>query len=456
MTKFLRSKITLTALIIVGLMFGSSVFADVFDDNFDAYSNLQILTSGTGNWEAGGSAKVNNTQSQSTPNSGKFFGSENYGVLGGEKNPTATSSFAVYMSTCPAGSAATFLHYNDANFTEQWELNASAGICQLKRGSDLIGTFALNSWTTIIFAWNNPTNKIRASVDGGENWSAWLTPRGNLGDGISRFMIIAQSGGVFYLDDFQDFPFESSIEITTPVSGSTITEAITFGGNYNTEGENWNRIMLVFEQWHASSTCPVYGDEMWDDEYGQGWFYYQSYPFFSESFATATGTFAILANDLRVGTYNCVRCYFINEAGALTSVPKCPNYWIKVGDAGIPYTILPLQFPIQSWESYYASNSEKFTTTTALFSGIVNSLNPIIQKISGFIIYFKDVFNTETATEKGTELGSAFPTARGYLTFFDDFFGSFPISALIIFYLTFLIAVIVYKIILQILKLIKP
>ena len=112
-------------------------------------------------------------------------------------------------------------------------------------------------------------------------------------------------------------------------------------------------------------------------------------------------------------------------------------------------------YPFLSWENYYDENSDQFSTPTSIFGNMANSITSIVNRIGSFILYMGDYFDTEEASSKGEELGEAIPKARGYLEMIDDFIGS-PLSALVVFYFLTLIVVFSYKLIFNIIKLIKP
>ena len=115
----------------------------------------------------------------------------------------------------------------------------------------------------------------------------------------------------------------------------------------------------------------------------------------------------------------------------------------------------PEEYIFLPWESYYASTSEKFATSTPLFNSLAGSLYPIINKMGDFTLFVTEYFNVNEATIQGADLGSAIPKARGYLVTIDDFIG-LPLSLLVIFFLLTMAVVVVYKIILAMIKLLKP
>jgi len=115
----------------------------------------------------------------------------------------------------------------------------------------------------------------------------------------------------------------------------------------------------------------------------------------------------------------------------------------------------PETYDFLAWTDYYTSISEKFATSTPLFNNIAGSLTPIINKMGDFILFIEEYFDVGEAVTKGQSLGLAIPKARGYLVIIDDFI-SLPLSGFIIFFLLTMAVVVCYKVILAIIKLLKP
>lgn len=249
-------------------------------------------------------------------------------------------------------------------------------------------------------------------------------------------------------------PSGSSIDITFPTSGSTASTTFEMALNYDMEEEDWEKIMIVFENWDASSTCPEFNEnyEQWKTEYDLGYFKHQTRPFFSDLLSATSGTSTINVFDIKELNYNCVFCYFINETEATISPHKCPEYTLNV--SGIIYEEPPIAF--ENWDTFYGKHSdEKYATSTALFTKISSVFDNVLKKVSPFFSTFKTIFDSNEAKAKGTEYGSKIPEARGYLKPINDFFGSLPISEILIFCLLILIIVAVYRQLKVILHLIR-
>lgn len=110
---------------------------------------------------------------------------------------------------------------------------------------------------------------------------------------------------------------------------------------------------------------------------------------------------------------------------------------------------------IYSWEAYYSEHS-KFATPTSMIASLVNLTAPILETTGGWLVALESIFNVPEASQKGAELGEAIPTARGYLATINNFLGGFPISEAFILFIVITIAIGVFRIIRNIIALIKP
>jgi hypothetical protein len=273
-------------------------------------------------------------------------------------------------------------------------------------------------------------------------------------------VLAAPNGGSWYVDDITIAesapPTASYLTIDSPTSGSTASSTFSLDFTYNFFGEGWDKMYVVFEAWNASSTCPLYGTDEWQTEYNEGWFYNQSLPYFSP-ILTATSTEATSSiqvyNLEEPYLYNCNYCYFYNyEEATSTLINKCPDYILNVSG----YVPPSQPVPIGSWQSYYASHtSDKFPTSTDIFTSISGTFSGIVEKLTSFVNDFRSIFDAENASAKGTELGQKIPLARGYLKPINDFFGGIPVSDLFMLVLLVLLVVILYRIIARILHLIR-
>lgn len=329
--------------------------------------------------------------------------------------------------------------YEQSGFLVVYMSNYTGG------GATYSHSYALGSWRHIGLKWRTDGTLKKCSIqvenDGWEEFTAFL--------GTDAFNTIdlktPTPTKLHYFDYIDDLPavFPASIVIDTPVSGTTASSTFTAGITYNKQAEEWDKIMLIFENWEASSTCPVYGTSAWTDEYALGYFNYGSLPYFSDTLATTTAAASVEVENLDENLYNCVRCYFVNSASSTLSVEKCEDYTLTI--AGFIPPSQPL--PVKTWAQYYTIHSDpKYATSTEIFNTIASAFNVIVQKVGSFIVDFRTIFDSNEASAKGTELGSKIPLARGYLKPINDFFGgTLPVSEFFIFALLVLIIVGVFR-----------
>ena len=264
-----------------------------------------------------------------------------------------------------------------------------------------------------------------------------------------------QLNDIEYPDDYFYWEQNPNITVNYPYDGSEVSSEFTMEVDYNLVS-GYERIMIIFEDWDASSTCPISGTDEWNAEKILGYFNYQSLPYFSNYFSTLSGSTTIEVDGLNSGIYNCVRCYYINESTNKISEELCPNYNLSVAVYNPPSDIPDYYLPISGWGDYYAENSEKYDVPTPLYDNLAGAFEPVINKIGGIIIFFNSYFDTELASEKGAEFGNIIPILRGYLEQFNNFFGNLPVSEFLLFYLITSILVIIYRLVKGILTIIIP
>jgi len=240
---------------------------------------------------------------------------------------------------------------------------------------------------------------------------------------------------------------EKKIKIDYPENNSEVNSTFNLQVEYK-EASGYNRVLFLFEQWNASSTCPEYGSPEWEQEYNN-YFIYQSEPFLSPRFNNESGTTTIEVKNLPVGTYNCIRCYLINEDTGTGSENFCQDYKLQVIKYIQPEQIPQYILPIPQWSDFYASNTQQFETSTPLFSRLADFIEPFFTKIGNLLLPFQNIFEPSKAIEMGTKFGNAIPVLRGYLAIINNFFGELPISEIFIVYLITAIVVIILKIILK-------
>lgn len=243
-------------------------------------------------------------------------------------------------------------------------------------------------------------------------------------------------------------PTGASFTITSPASGTTATTSFDVVGSYDLKGQSWDRLVIYFEDWNASSTCPLYSDSDYQTQYDL-YFHNQSQAYFSTLFnSTTTGIAMTSISDLPAGNYHCTKCYFFNETTRDLSNEVCQNYAVIVPSTIPPTT--PNFYTAQSWPNFYTDHADKWATSTELFTYLAEKTAPVLLWVGNFTADFKNLFNNASSSAVGQEIGQAIPTARGYLTIVNYYFAGIPISEIFIFYLLTALVIIVLKIVLMI------
>lgn len=106
------------------------------------------------------------------------------------------------------------------------------------------------------------------------------------------------------------------------------------------------------------------------------------------------------------------------------------------------------------WEDYYLEHGEYATPSDWVLS-LTSTTSSLFKNIGGFISGFRNFFDLQSAYQKGLELGGAIPKARGYVSLLDGFTGALPIGTLLIFAFGFLLAIGVFRIVRNLIQLLK-
>jgi hypothetical protein len=454
----------------LALFAGSAVFAaTLFSDDFETYSIGNIngqggWVSGAADYEVSAGQVFSGTKGLYAPYSESYL----YKNVA-EIQEDGELNFYIYLNTIPNGNYMDRMRLRlmttDETMSDQPDtvIWCAGGACEVQVYNHTTGyvkyaDISTQTWHSIKMEWSLIENGTRISMDGLAptvwDWRDSNFYGKNLRGGYGFLEI--RSFGSTYFDTFgAGAPPPDPVNIVSPASGSTVDAEFTMTATYS-GASGYDRLMVLFEDWDASSTCPTSTDPTYDYEYAN-YFNYQSFPYFSPQFSTSSGTTTIAVADLTAHTFKCVRCYFINETSGAISLPQCPQYTLTVGTTISPSGYPPsAYFPIQSWPAYYASSTDKWATSTALFSSWADTLQPMTLWIGNLALSFKEMFNASTSEAAGRQYGEAIPTARGYLSIVNNFFAGLPVGEIYVFYLLTALVVIVFKMISAIIHLIKP
>ena len=115
----------------------------------------------------------------------------------------------------------------------------------------------------------------------------------------------------------------------------------------------------------------------------------------------------------------------------------------------------PPIFNILDPASYYTANSN-YASSTLLFDNLSGAIKPVVLKIGDYLTFFGSKFDPDTAKETGEAMAGGVLIVRAYADNLNTFFGDLPISQALFFYLLLLVVVAVFRIVKNLINLIKP
>jgi len=121
-----------------------------------------------------------------------------------------------------------------------------------------------------------------------------------------------------------------------------------------------------------------------------------------------------------------------------------PNYWILMNIEGWED-----YFEMTDWSTWYGENVDKFSTSTAVFSGVAGLLSPIFNKIGEFGESAESFLNTDEAYKTGYDLGIIVPLFTQYIDEIEVFFGGFPVIKIFLGFMVILIGIFIVRLILK-------
>ena len=120
-----------------------------------------------------------------------------------------------------------------------------------------------------------------------------------------------------------------------------------------------------------------------------------------------------------------------------------------------PGEIPPSMFNILDPDSYYTANSN-YASSTLVFDNLSGAVKPVILKIGDYLVFFSSKFDVDIAKETGEAMAGGVLIVRAYADNLNTFFGDLPISQALFFYLLLLVVVAVFRIVRNLINLIKP
>ena len=411
-------------------------------ESFDNYSAGTDI-SGIGNWATTTfPAKISDTQSVSAPNSAYFnsIPTEDKYLRYAKLNLGAGNrrlEFDVFLVACPIGSPFDF-YFQDIDEGYIGWFNGGGPVgenCQVegrKNGAyEIIGTMPLNTWRTFIFEQSTTTAEIRYSIDGGINFTAWLSA--NLTERDIRFFWchFSNTFNKGYVDNItHEAVGEIRVWGVSPASGGTTTSTDI-------------NLTIGWEGWDFEDIYKDFVFSFWEKNTGilTGTIIYEP--------TTTTGTYTLPLSDFGIsknGDYYLhakARSYLYEYTAYYTGDLVSPEWWINVNVEGWEAI-----FEMPEFTTWYSEHS-KFATPTAGFLTITNFLTPIYNKLGEFGNRAVEFLNIEEAYDRGYDLGKIIPTYTQYITGIEVFFGGFPIIQIFTVFLAILLGIFIGRLILK-------
>jgi len=240
-------------------------------------------------------------------------------------------------------------------------------------------------------------------------------------------------------DDTEQYPFLEfpTLNITFPFENAEISEAFYIQGSYTIpENSGITKLIAFFR--------PV-------------GLPYSTYSF-HQNLTYLSGDVSIRSSGIQADDYTIEFCFVGLGIEAICLDDQDINISILTAiPPEFPETQeTPPEFydPIDADQFYFDFSA--YDTPTALYSNLKNAIQPIFTTIGSNLTFFSSRFDSETAKNTGEKTGQAILIVRTYSSNLNTFFNDLPVSEFLLFYLTLLIVVIVFRIIKNLINLIKP
>ena len=111
-------------------------------------------------------------------------------------------------------------------------------------------------------------------------------------------------------------------------------------------------------------------------------------------------------------------------------------------------------FGYTSPQTYYDLHSN-YSTSTALFNDLTASVGALLSNVGNSLSTFAGKFTLTDAQNTGTIFGNSISIIRSYTSNLNSFFDNFPVSQILIFYIVIFMAIIVFRLVKNLVNLIK-
>jgi len=247
-------------------------------------------------------------------------------------------------------------------------------------------------------------------------------------------VVIQQLGNNIPINESVSFTIYPTLSISYPHNNDEISGAFYVDGSYLVSSlDKYSRLLF----WLTTPDNNTYPSAYYD-------------------LPTTSGNFHILISNIPAGYYylNFVftgnETYYYPDKIYLHIVNDIPEI-LSTGET----TPSTPAFGYTSPDTYYVAHSN-YSTSTALFNELSNSIGSLIQSVGNSLSAFANKFSLTDAQQTATLVASSISTIRTYSNNLNSFFGSLPVSEILFLYLIIFIAVIIFRLIKNLVNLIKP
>jgi hypothetical protein len=288
------------------------------------------------------------------------------------------------------------------------------------------------------------------------------------------YEVLIYDAYIWYDDNLQVLPKSLFSEVLGMPNSNTIFTNFGYqGGGYTplwTDTEiyhftDYPNLTISFPQANAQMTGAFYIDGTYSvpsiSDYPKLIIWFTTpenitYPNTYKNLTTTTGTLHEKITNLPAGNYTIT---FIFSGNLTYEFPlQIPVQIVNDIPPELPTGETPPTIPAFGYtppDIYYPLHSN-YATATALFNDLTASVGALISNVGNSLSAFAGKFTLTDAQNTGTTLGNSISTIRSYAGNLNSFFGNLPVSQILIFYIIIFIAVIVFRLVKNLVNLIKP
>lgn len=253
--------------------------------------------------------------------------------------------------------------------------------------------------------------------------------------------IYLYKNGIYIFRDLEYYYFTEypSLTINYPFEGAEISGVFNIQGSYTLpEGSTFDKLLAYFGYEEAPEEV----------------YFYEFY----QDVSPPSGDVSIRVSGVPAGEY-LLGFSFINSNDAEDYYIILTWYNITIVEGSPPelpetQETPPFIFNLLEPEIYYSNNSN-YASSTALFDNLSGAISPLILTIGNNLTFFSSKFNQDNAKDTGEKIGNGVLIIRSYANNLNSFFNDLPISEILFLYLILLVVVAVFRIVRNLINLIK-